>query len=290
MHAHVVLRRGLVRTIVGLLVGSGSFAVARQADQLQVIVNVDLTEAGARVPRPTPERPAYYVPVTFGWQEEGKIIAGEQPPSREELIRQVAQALAREGYVLQALRPNANATTPSLIISLEWGYLNPDLLETGALDLATDSSGGSLSPGALREDPTQSATTDFNQSRMITLVAGSAISRRAQFSEREWQQLRDAVAEGRYFIVLSAYDFEASLRGEQVLLWRARMSTERHGVWMTEVMAALVAAGAPSFGRRSDLPTWHQFPIREGRVEIGPAEVRELDVEMSGGSAAARQP
>jgi hypothetical protein len=274
-----VFHCGFLLVLVSPFVLPSSLAAKRRNDDLQVVVNVDLTEEGRKVPRPTPEQPAYYVPVIFGWQEEGKIIAGEMPPSREEMLRQVGRALAREGYILQALRPDANETAPSLIISLEWGYLNPDVLDTGALDLATDSSGGSLSPGPLRSDPTQSTTTDFNQSRMITLVAGSSVARGAQFSAIEWERLRDAVGEGRYFIILSAYDFEASFQGEQKLLWRARMSTERHGVWMSNVMPALVAAGAPHFGRQTDKPTWSGFPIRQGKVEIGTPEVAELDVK-----------
>jgi hypothetical protein len=276
----VVFERSLLLALLAPLVISVASAARPRGDRVQVAVNVDVTEEGRKVSRPTSDKPAYYVPVIFGWQESGRIVAGEQPPSREEVIRQVAQALAREGYVLQALRPDANETLPSLIISLEWGYLNPDVVDTGALDLATDSSGGSLSPGPLRSDPTQQTSADFNQSRMITLVAGSAISRRAQFSEAEWQMLRDAVAEGRYFFILSAYDFEASLKGEQKLLWRARMSTERHGVWMNEVVPALVTAGAPFFGRQTDKPAWSGFQVREGRVEIGTAEIREFDVKL----------
>lgn len=255
----------------------------------EVVVNVDLTEDGRKIPRPTAQDPAYYVPVILGYQEGGKVVAGEEPPPRKEMLRLVGQALAREGYVLQALRPDAAKTLPSLIIALEWGYLNPDIVETGALDLSTGE-GGTMSPAAIRNDPTQATSVDFNQPQMLTLVAGSAIYRQALFSENEWQKLREAASEGRYFIILSAYDFEASVKGEQKLLWRARMSASRHRVWLDEVMPALVAAGAPHFGRQTDKPSFVIHPIRKGRVEVGDTVVQEDDVKLPADSKAPPPP
>lgn len=241
---------------------------APKRDFAEVIANSDLTEDGKKLPPPSPEKPVYYAPVIFGWHESGKIVAGEEPPKRQEMLRLVAQALAREGYVLQALRPDANTTLPSLVITVEWGCLNPDVIESGALNLTTGD-GGTMSSSALRSDPTQNATTDFNQREMIALVAGSAIKRQASFSENEWARLRDAVGEGRYYIIVTAYDFAASAKGEQTLLWRARMSTPRQGVWMSDIVPALVAAGAPLFGRQSDIPKWTKFAVRDGKVIIG---------------------
>lgn len=252
---------------------------AVKKDMAEVVANADLTEEGRKLPRPTPDKPAYYVPVILGWQETGKIVAGEEPPRREDVLRNLAQSLAKEGYILQALRPDTNTTTPSLIITVAWGYMNPDVIETGALDLQTGE-GGSLSPSALRGDPTQSTTADFNQSEMITLVAGSALRRQAFFSQADWDRLGAAVGEGRYFIIVSAYDFAASLKGEQTLLWCTRMSTARQGVWMTDVVPALVATGASLFGRQTDAPDWKQYPVREGRVEMGELEVLDSDVNL----------
>lgn len=256
-----------------------SALAARKGDKAEVAINCELTEEGRKVPRPTLQNPAYYVPVIFGYHESGRIIAGEEPPKREELVRQLGRALAKEGYVLQALRPDANTTTPALIITIEWGYLNPVVSNHGALDLSTGE-GGTMSPSALRNDPTQAESTDMNQNEMIALVAGAAIRRQAQFTESDWAKLRDAVAEDRYFIVLCAYDFQASLKGEQKLLWQARMSTPRQGVWMNDVVPALVAAGAPLFGRQTDVPRWADFPVRDGKVILGDLKVIDFDVKL----------
>ncbi len=240
-----------------------AFAAPARAE---VVVNIDMTPDGKKVPRPTAEHPAYYVPVILGYHTNGQIIAGERPPSRAELIRDMGKALAKEGYVLQALRPDNKTTLPSLILCFEWGYLNPQISDLG-------------------EDPTvigaDSSTTiprvvaDFNQREMLTLVAGDAIYRGASFSTSDWERLRDAATEGRYYIIVSAYDFEASLKGEKKLLWRARMSTERQGVWMNDVVPALIAGGAPIFGRELPRPQFLSAAIRDGKVEIGTPTVVE---------------
>lgn len=242
------------------------FAAGNDVRQVQVIVNIDMTAEGKKVPRPTPEKPAYYVPVTLGYHTAGEIIAGEKPPARAEMIRQLGQALAKEGYVLQALRPDANKTTPSLILTFEWGYLNPQKTDFGE------------DPAVVPVDSSQEIPRvigDFNHREMLTLVAGDSIYRSTLFSESEWERLRDAVDEGRYYVIVSAFDFAASLKGERVLLWRARMSTERQGIWMDDVLAALVTSGAPIFGRTVDRPQFMSRPLREGRVDIGTPTVVE---------------
>lgn len=245
----------------------------------EVIANADLTEDGKKFPTPTPGHPIYYVPIIYGWHEEGRIVAGEEPPKRTEMIRLLGQALAREGYVLQALRPDANTTRPSIIVAVEWGYLNPVITNEGALNVTTGS-GGSLSPQEIRDDPTQRDSTFHNEREMATLVAGSALQRQAFFSEADWQKLNNAMSEGRYYIVVSGYDFEASLHGEQKLLWRTRVSTPRQGVWMSDVMPALVAGGAPLFGRQSDVPKWTDLRVRDGKVIMPDAVVIEPDVKL----------
>lgn len=245
----------------------------------EVSANAELTEAGRKIPTPAPGHPVYYVPMILGWHEEGALVAGEEPPKRAAILREVGQALGKEGYLLQALRPGGNATLPSLVITVEWGYINPVITHEGAMNQTTGD-GGTMAVAGMRDDPTQRESTQLNQREMVTLVAGSAISRQAHFSEADWQRLNEAFAEDRYYIIVSAYDFAASLKGEQVLFWRTRMSTPRQGVWMNDVVAALVAGGASLFGRQTDVPTWQNFRVREGRVEMGDSKVVDPDVKL----------
>lgn len=233
--------------------------------QAQVIVNSDLTPEGKARPMPTPEKPAYYVPIILGWSEHGHIVAGEEPPSRKEVLKLVGQALAKRGYVLQALRPKANETIPDVIVGVEWGYLNPAVTDFGE---ETSTAEPDSSVAATR------SIANFNQAEMITLVAGSAIQRKVAFTDDAWEWVRDAVESGRYFIILSAYDFADSLKGKRTLLWRTRMSTEREGVWMSEVVTALVKAGTPLFGRQTDLPSRTPEVIRTVTVTVGESVIQ----------------
>jgi hypothetical protein len=252
-----ILRLIALATLI-CLVAHAADAVTRS--KAEVIVNIDMTADGRQIARPTPDQPTYYVPVILGYHTGGEIIAGEKPPSRAEVIRQLGKALAKEGYILQALRPNANSTRPALVLAIEWGYLNPEVTDFGD------------DPTFIPADSSQTApriAADFNQREMLTMVAGGSVYRGEAFTTSEWERLRDAAAEGRYYIVVSAYDFDASLKGERKLLWRARMSTERQGVWMDDVVPALVASGATIFGRDVKLPKFVTAPVREGKVEIG---------------------
>ena len=273
-----VARRALLALWLGVL--PTAVWAAPKKDKADVVANAELTEEGRQARRPTPGHPIYYVPVIHGWHESGKIVAGEEPPKRADVLRHLAQALAKEGYILQALRPDANTTVPSVIIHIAWGYMNPDVVETGALDVST-SDGGSMAPAGLRSDPTQSTAADFNANDMVTLVAGSTLARQPTLSQADWDKLSAAVGEGRYFIIVSAYDFAASVKGEQKLLWCTRMSTARQGVWMSDVVPALVATGASLFGRQTDVPTWKSYAVREGRVDLGELKVLDGDVEAT---------
>ena len=275
-----VARRALLTLCLGVL--ATAVCAAPKKDKAEVLANAELTKEGRKASRPTPGHPVYYVPVIHGWHESGKIIAGEEPPKRADVLRHLAQALAKEGYILQALRPDANITVPSIIIHIAWGYMNPDVVESGALDLST-SGGGSLAPAGLRNDPTQSTASDFNAQDMLTLVAGSMVGREATFSQADWDRLGAAVGEGRYFIILSAYDFAASVKGEQKLLWCTRVSTARQGVWMSDVVPALVATSTSLFGRQTEVPIWKSYPVREGHVDLGELKVLDRDVKTTPG-------
>ena len=243
----------------------------------EVSANADLTAAGRKIPKPASGQPVYYVPVILGWHEEGALVAGEEPPKRAAVLREIGQALAKQGYVLQALRPDANTTVPSLIITVEWGYINPVITHEGAMSQTTRD-GGTMAVEGMRDDPTQRESTYLNQRDMVSIVAGSAIQRQAHFTEADWQKLNEAFAEDRYYIIVSAYDFAASLKGEHVLLWRTRMSTPRQGVWMRDIVPALVAGGSALFGRETDVPEWREFRVRDGTIKLGPLEIKDGDV------------
>jgi hypothetical protein len=74
----------------------------------------------------------------------------------------------------------------------------------------------------------------------------------------------------RYYLMVSAFDFQAWRSHHVVLLWQARVSVPLWGHYLYEVMPTLVAAGVPAFGQQTGRP--QQFTtdvIPAGRVVVG---------------------
>jgi hypothetical protein len=60
-----------------------------------------MTPAGRKLVRPSPEHPAYYLPVMSGFEELGARAAhGEKAPPDAHVAKLISEALARQGYLL----------------------------------------------------------------------------------------------------------------------------------------------------------------------------------------------
>jgi hypothetical protein len=211
---------------------------------------VDLTLEGKKVTLPSPGKPVYYFPVVSGYHEVGAITAGEKPPPKTEVIHLLAEALAKQGYFVVSKASGA----PSLLLVFHWGYMNPQIEDFGT------------------GDPAQKVF--FNQREMLGLVAGHTLGNLDLSFERE--DVMQAAEDDRYFVVVAAYDYEAALKHQKKMLWSAKMSTPSNGVSIGEVIPALIASGAPQFGRETNRPKWITAPVNSTpKVELGTPEVKE---------------
>ncbi len=164
--------------------------------------------------------------------------------------------------VLQAADPVHGPVmkgTPDLVLAIQWGCANPENVNTNM----------SMSPlnDLLYSDP-------VNASKMLGLVAGHTLDNN-DVSFRAEPLIERAMVD-RYFAMVSAYDYNAYKKtGKSVLLWQAKMSTPSDGVVeFANVLAALVTAGGPHFGRESNWPEAVLFPVTpEGKVIIGEPRV-----------------
>ena len=147
----------------------------------------------------------------------------------------------------------AKTPVPTLILVFHWGYMNPQIDDTGD-----------------DENPSQ---IFWNQKEMLALVAGNTLKNVGAFGfERDdiLQNIRD----DRYFVIVSAYDFDAAKEKKKVLLWQAKMSTPSNRVSLAEVIPSMITAGGPRFGRETKLPESVTAALaKEGKVEVGPAVV-----------------
>jgi hypothetical protein len=220
-------------------------------NQARVDVVVDMTPEGRRLPLPSPGKPAYYLPYVRGYVELGKAVAGTTPPPKLEVIHQIAVELAGQGYlVISKAEP-----TPSLILLIQWGCLNPEIVN--------------LDPG---NDPLQK---DFvNERQMLALVGGNTLEHMDLDFERE--TVMQGAEEDRYFVALTAFDYKAYAHNrKKVMLWEAKMSLPSTGVTIDGALPALIQAGGPLFGRETTRPKMLILPITpEGRVDIGTLTVK----------------
>ncbi|MSU68365.1 MAG: hypothetical protein CK548_08750 [Opitutia bacterium] len=241
--------RSLALLVVALLgaatplsAGFLGFGAPKDAD---VNVVVDMTEAGRKISPPTKEKPAFYYPVLAGYRESGSLVAGEKSPPPTPVAKLLAKALAAQHYYVMGTKTPA----PTLILVFHWGYMNPQIDDTGD-----------------DENPQQ---IFWNQKEMLALVAGNTVKNVGAFgSDREdiLQNMRD----DRYFVIVSAYDFDAAKEKKKVLLWQAKMSTPSNRVSLAEVIPSMITAGGPRFGRETKLPESVTAPLaKEGKVEVG---------------------
>jgi hypothetical protein len=146
---------------------------------------------------------------------------------------------------------------PSLILSVQFGYVNPQ---------AADFEGG--------DNPVNNV--HFNQLQMLDLVAGNTFGNLDLDFERE--AVIQRTEQDRYFVMLSAYDFEAyRTTHKAVLLWQAKMSAPADSLrQFSDALTALVWAGGPLFGRETTRPETVMLRVTpEGRVDVGTPQVKD---------------
>lgn len=219
-------------------------------DQREMNVNVAMTEAGKKVAPPTKDHPTYYLPYVVGYREEGATVAGEKAPPMKPIVHQLAKALAQQNYFVIS----KDHAQPSILLVFYWGYMNPQIDDVGDLD-----------------NPQK---VFYNQKEMLALVGGQTMGMLDLNFEKE--QVMQGAEDDRYFVVVSAYDFDAAKQHKKVILWQARMSTPSNGVSLDQVIPALIASGAPKFGRETIRPEWVMAPVvPQGKVEVGTPVVKD---------------
>jgi hypothetical protein len=268
-----------------LLSGLAAIALPRAllADgEIPVDVVVNMTAAGEAVARPDATHPAYYYPVTRGYTEGGDFLEGEAlPPATWQVQHMVAVALHQEGYVYCG-----RAHRPSILLMLWWGYKAPviidnnDYVNTPSIGGHQASGSASGAGGPFPYDPINQAfrtgnmltSAVINKTEMEELVLGSDYETETyrNLPSLRLEKLVNASRVPRYYIMLSALDFDAATRKETVVLWTARISTARQDHTLAEVLPTLIAEGVPMAGRRTEGPQWLDSPIVPmGRVLAG---------------------
>jgi hypothetical protein len=253
-------------------------ATATDSGELRVDVVVDMTDAGRKVPHPSPEHPAYYYPVVKGYTPGGQILAGEKPPSSVADVEHLAAvALAKQGYLLAK-----KESPPTLLLIFWWGYKAPEVVNDDKDRLgASDPADGTVlgGPGArmsinqLANRGLLPTNTVVNHVEMEELVMGTKFDPEPLHNlpnPRE-ENATDASRQPRYYLMVSALDFKDAIEQKKsVVYWTARISTELTGHTLEQVLPTLITEGTPAFGRGTNGPQFSSEPVVPmGRVIVG---------------------
>jgi hypothetical protein len=237
----------IARLLIGAAVLAG-LAGCLSKPPPQVLVIGDLTDDGKKLTPPDVTHPVYYFPVVVGYREMGRVIAGEPVPDKNTVLHTLAVALAKRHYLVVN-----NQHPPDQLLVFWWGSLNPMIEDFGS------------------NDPSQQVF--FNEREMLALIGAYKTQMMAPWQEQEF---RHHARDDRYYIILMAFDFEAARHHIKKPLWMAKMSTESRGTDLPAVIPALVASGAPTFGRDTQPEEINSGDAqKEENVTLGPMEVRE---------------
>jgi hypothetical protein len=95
-------------------------------------------------------------------------------------------------------------------------------------------------------------------------MGGSPLGRRRM-------DMEDELEEDRYFVVLTAFDYQKLVKEKKSkFLWEVRFSIREHGTQFDSRIAGMAELASNYFGR--DSGGLHHDTIPEGKVEIGPVE------------------
>ncbi|OAM88082.1 hypothetical protein OH491_06390 [Termitidicoccus mucosus] len=221
------------------------------APPTDVTVAAERSKAAPNFEPPTAEAPAYYAFRSIGGVELGAIYAGEQIPPRDEVEPLVEKALAGRHY----LKAGKGTPPPSLVIAYAWGSINAE-------------------DGDRR-----------TRERMLSLVTTNKMN----LEEGSVDLARNPpnLDDGRYFLVVAAFDRAELKAGRKKMLWRSKLSTGSAGTTLTEMLPSFLNAGADFFGQ-DGLPAVLDGKLKEGVVTIGDAEV--VPDKAKSGQAEDRRP
>ena len=116
----------------------------------------------------------------------------------------------------------------------------------------------------------------LNEQQMLSMVAGNTIDDHQKFPDPRLDDVVQMTQEPRYYVLVSAFDFQSWLHHKPVLLWRAHVSTEQWGHYFDQVVGTLINTAGPLLGRETKVPHFISAPtLPLGRVIVGAPEVKD---------------
>ena len=117
---------------------------------------------------------------------------------------------------------------------------------------------------------------NLDERQMLSLVAGNTVDDHQKYPDPRLDEVIQMTSAPRYYILVSAFDFQSWLNHKPVLLWRAHVSTELWGHYLDQVAGALINSAAPFFGRETRAPQFLSAQVTPlARVIVGTPIVKD---------------
>jgi hypothetical protein len=237
-----------------------------------------VAETAKDAPQQSQPAPIAFSAIDGGYIEGGDPVVGDNAPTPDRVRQAMFDALQSQGYSL-------NRASPSVLLTYFWGVLRPDREEirrpygiksnlNARLRLVgTEDLSGEVENHILGRE--KGYGTDDSVSSPPILIGPT---------ETVVQNARHA----RIFVIVSAFDYP-SLSQQHALkpLWRVKLSAQETSGDMNEVIPALIASGAPFFGKnvlepkivQATLAT-HEGPTSTAAEMLQPAPEANVDSQI----------
>lgn len=201
--------------------------------------NIDMVVVAERMDGArSPTGASSYMALDGGYIEAGDPIAGETPPTPAQVAMSLQGALSKAGYTQEP--------SPSVVLTYHWGVLRIDHRQVKV-------------PYGIKTNQQARielvSTTDLGaevENHMLLREKGSLLNSNAAspvLLVGPTETIREESRQPRFFVIVSAYDYQGLLHRDAKLLWRVKLSAREQSGEMNEVIPALVAGGAPFFGK-----------------------------------------
>jgi len=202
----------------------------------------------------------YIDPSTYG------LEGAPPPPTSDDSIDKVRfstielaieKPLSAEGYF-----PTTEPKNADILIVVFWGRT------TGTS--AFSQSGTADAVGGNKD------MVDYHNAKLLGFDSGHTFDRgfddpsnmMANIRREVYSNVRDAIGEDRYFIILRAYDFQHAWKQNKILLlWETRFSLTQRGHDFRDDLPRMAFVASPYFGQPSNGLQMREIP--KGQVEIG---------------------
>jgi hypothetical protein len=229
---------------IGIAVVSAGVAAPRLSaglfsNNIDMVVVAERMDGGHGQPVP-----GSYLALDGGYIEAGDPIAGDTPPTPAQVALALQSALSNAGFSQDA--------SPSVVLTYHWGVLRVDRRQINV------PYGIKSNQQARIELVSTTTLGDEVENHLLLREKGTLLNSTAAapvLLVGPTETIREESRQPRIFIIVSAYDYQGLLHRDAKLLWRAKLSAREQSGAMDEVIPALIAGGAPYFGKDLQEPS-----------------------------------